>query len=77
MNTPAQHLNFLKTILEGMLANLDNSLIRDAKYLQIIHPNILGVKYLSHLYLQSNMANIINLQLSKDSVVVIKEATSL
>ena len=49
MNTPAHHLNFLKTILEGKLANLDNSLMRVAKDLQIPHPSILEVKYLSQL----------------------------
>ena len=47
---------------------------RGATDLGIFHPIIMGVKYPSQVYLESHMANYINLQLSQDPVV--KEATS-
>ena len=47
---------------------------RGATDLGIFHPNLMGVKYPSQVYLESHMANHVNLHLSEDPVV--QEATS-
>ena len=47
---------------------------RGATDLGIFHPNLMGVKYPSQVYLESHMANHVNIHLSEDPVV--QEATS-
>ena len=39
---------------------------RGASDLEIFHPQLLGIKYPSQVYLESHMGNHISLQLSKD-----------
>ena len=73
-NIHKTHLDLLDASARKFLKSWLGFPKRGATDLGIFHPNILGVKYPSQVYLESHMNNHINLMLSEDPVV--KEAVN-
>ena len=73
-NIHKTHLDLLDASARKYLKSWLGFPKRGATDLGIFHPNILGVKYPSQVYLESHMNNHINLMLSEDPVV--KEAVN-
>ena len=68
-NIHKTHLDLLDASARKFLKSWLGFPKRGATDLGIFHPNILGVKYPSQVYLESHMNNHINLMLSEDPVV--------
>ena len=73
-NIHKTHMDILDSLARKFLKSWLGFPKRGATDLGIFHPNLMGVKYPSQVYMESHMANFINLHLSDDPVV--KEATS-
>ena len=73
-NIHQTHLDLLDNMAKKFLKSWLSFPKRGATDLGIFHPQLLGIKYPSQVYMESHMVNHIALQLSKDPVV--KEATA-
>ena len=73
-NIHQTHLDIMDNLAKKFLKSWLSFPKRGASDLGIFHPQLLGIKYPSQVYMESHMGNHISLQLSKDPLV--KEATA-